>query len=142
MIRIGVVGCGRILAAHLRGYRRLREAGVDDFEITALCARKEADALGYVKRNGGFPQRKAVSDTPGDPLAVGEEYLSDFQPGVDVEIFTDYRKMIASGPVDAVNDFTTHGMHHLVAAEAFAHGKHLDVAEAARGDDEGGAADV
>ncbi len=125
MIRIGIVGCGRILAAHLRGYRKWRVAGVDDFEISALCARKVSDALGYVKRGGGFPQRRAVSDTPGDPLAVGEEYLSDFQHEVDVEIFTDYRKMIASGPIDAVNDFTTHGMHHLVASEAFANGKHL-----------------
>ena len=38
MIRIGIVGCGRILAAHLEGYKILREAGFDGFEITALCA--------------------------------------------------------------------------------------------------------
>ena len=25
MIRIGIVGCGRILNAHLQGYQRLRE---------------------------------------------------------------------------------------------------------------------
>lgn len=125
MIRIGIVGCGRILAAHLRGYRLLREAGVDDFMITALCARKEADALGYVKRGEGPPQRRAVSDIAGDPLAIGDEYLSDFQDGVDVEIYTDYRKMIAEAPIDAVNDFTTHGMHHLVGAASFARGKHL-----------------
>ncbi|MEX2581310.1 MAG: Gfo/Idh/MocA family oxidoreductase [Verrucomicrobiales bacterium] len=125
MIRIGVVGCGRILAAHLKGYRLLREAGFDDFRIAALCARREEDALSYVSPNEKAPQRPAVSTLPGDPLAIGGEYLSDFQDTGDVEIFTDYREMIASGRIDAVNDFTSHGMHHLVAAEAFAGGKHL-----------------
>jgi len=125
MIRIGIVGCGRILAAHLEGYRLLREAGIDGFEITALCSRKENDARSYVKRGEGPPQREPVSDTEGDPLAVGDEYLSDFQPDTPVEIFTDYREMIASGAVDAVNDFTIHSLHHQVAEEAFAHGRHL-----------------
>ncbi len=125
MIRIGIVGCGRILAAHLRGYRLLREAGVDDFRITALCARKASDAQMYVRRGAGPPQRPAVSDIPGDPLAIGDEYLSDQQDDVEVQVYTDYRQMIAAGPIDAVNDFTTHAMHHQVAAEAFAHGKHL-----------------
>lgn len=125
MIRIGIVGCGRILAAHLRGYRLLREAGVDDFRITALCARKESDALMYIRRGEGPPQRPAVSDIPGDPLAIGDEYLSDMQDDVEVQVYTDYRQMIAEGPIDAVNDYTTHALHHQVAAEAFAHGKHL-----------------
>ena len=125
MIRIGIVGCGRILAAHLRGDRRLREAGVDDFQITALCARKAEDALGYVKRGEGPPQRPAVSKIPGDPLAVGDEYLSDWQPEVEVAVYSDYEEMIAEGPVDAVNDFTIHRLHHTIACLAFAHGKHV-----------------
>jgi predicted dehydrogenase len=125
MIRIGIIGCGRILAAHLRGYRLLREAGIDDFQITALCSSRPQDARMYLQRGSGPPQRPAVSQIAGDPLAIGDEYLSDFQPGVDVEIYSDYRQLITAAPVDAINDFTTHALHHQIAEVALAQGKHL-----------------
>lgn len=126
MIRIGIVGCGRILNAHLQGYKKLRELGVDDFRITALCARREDDALMFRQRGEGPPPRPSVLDpATGDPLAAPHTYLSDFQDDVDVQVFTDYRDLIASGTVDAINDFTTLALHHQVGAAALAGGLHL-----------------
>ena len=126
MIRIGIVGCGRILNAHLQGYRKLREAGLDNFRITALCARQEADALMFRKKGEGPPPRPPVLDpATGDPLAAPHIYLDEFQPDIEAVVFTDYREMIASGLVDAVNDFTSLFMHHQIAAAAFEAGQHL-----------------
>ena len=126
MIRIGIVGCGRILNAHLHGYRQLREAGYDGFRITALCARNPEDALMFRKRGEGPPPRPPVMDpATGDPLAAPHIYLDDFQPDTDVAVFTDYRDMIASGLVDAVNDYTSVFMHHQIGEAALAAGLHL-----------------
>ncbi len=126
MVRIGIVGCGRILNAHLQGYRLLREAGYDGFCITALCARNEEDALMFRKRGEGPTPRAAVlAPETGDPLAAPHIYLDEFQPDTDVAVFTDYREMIAAGVVDAVNDFTTLSMHHQIGAAAFDAGLHL-----------------
>ncbi len=125
MIEIGIVGCGRIMAAHLRGYRLLREAGVDDFRITALCSLSEDEARMYVRRGEGPPQRPAVSQFAGDPLAVADEYLSDFQDDVEVRVYSDFRRMLAEAPITAVNDFTSHALHHQVAEAALETGKDL-----------------
>ncbi|NLX95253.1 MAG: Gfo/Idh/MocA family oxidoreductase [Rhodopirellula sp.] len=125
MIEIGIVGCGRIMAAHLRGYRLLREAGVDDFRITALCSLWEDEARMYVRRGEGPPQRSAVSQFAGDPLAVDDQYVSDFQDDAEVRVYSDFRRMIDEAPITAVNDFTSHALHHQVAEAALAAGKDL-----------------
>jgi len=48
-IKVGLVGCGRIMPAHLNGYKMLIEKGID-VRITALVARKKEDALRFRKR--------------------------------------------------------------------------------------------
>ena len=113
------------MAAHLRGYRLLREAGVDDFRITALCSRSEDDARMYIRRGEGPPQRPAVSQFAGDPLAVADEYVSDFQDDVEVQIYSDFRRMVAEAPITAVNDFTSHAVHHQVAEASLGADKDL-----------------
>src|SRR5215216_4502842 len=113
MLRIGIVGCGRILNAHLQGYKQLRELGIDTFRITALCARREEDALMFRQRGQGPTPRPPVLDpSTGDPLAAPHTYVSDLHTDVEVGIYSDYRDMIASGTVDAVNDLTTLALHH------------------------------
>jgi predicted dehydrogenase len=126
MIRIGIVGCGRILNAHLQGYLKLRQKGIDNFRIVALCARKESDALMFRKRGEGPPPRPPVLDpSTGDPLAAPHTYVSDINDDVEVEIYTDYRDLIASGKVDAINDTTTLAMHHQIGLTALEAGLHL-----------------
>lgn len=126
MIKIGIVGCGRILNAHLQGYRALRLAGVDNFRITALVDRRRSDAEMFARRGEGPPPRPPVlPPETGDSLAAPHTYLSDFQDDVDVAIFSDVQEMLDHGAVDAVNDFTPLGLHHQVGAAVLRAGKHL-----------------
>lgn len=126
MLRIGIVGCGRILNAHLQGYKLLRARGIDSFRITALCARRREDALMFLQRGEGPPPRPPVIDpASGDPLAAPHTYLSDFQDDVQPQVFTDYRDLIASGQVDAINDLTTLSLHHQVGTASLEAGLHL-----------------
>ncbi|MCC7355253.1 MAG: Gfo/Idh/MocA family oxidoreductase [Anaerolineae bacterium] len=125
MIRIAIVGCGRILNAHLQGYKALREKGAD-FHIVALVARRRDDALMFLKSGEGPPPRPPVLDpATGDPLAAPHTYLSDFQDVSDVAIYTDYRDALRDNRVDAVNDFTSVYMHHQIGLDALRSGRHL-----------------
>lgn len=123
-IRIGIIGCGRILPAHLRGYRLLREAGLDDFRITALVARDPADAQMFRKRGEGPPPRPPVSRDPGDPLAAPHLYVSDFQPEEEARVYANVEEMLAADAVDAVDITATLPVHHTAGLACLDAGKH------------------
>ncbi|MGE3804733.1 MAG: Gfo/Idh/MocA family protein [Gemmataceae bacterium] len=126
MIRIGILGCGRILNAHLQGFQQLRQLGDDDFRITALVARKEEDGHMFRKRGEGPPPRPPLLP-PGavDPLAAPHTYVSDLHDDVVARVYTDYRRLLEDGVVDALLDTTPVFLHHQIGLAALEAGIHL-----------------
>ncbi len=125
-IRIGIIGCGRILPAHLRGLKALRDAGFDRFRITALLARKLDDAVMFRRRGEGPEPRPPASVNAADPLGAPHMYVSDVHDG-EVGVYSDLDTMLAEAPIDAVVILTTHPVHHSIAIRCLQAGKHVAV---------------
>src|SRR5258708_26809203 len=123
-IRIGVVGCGRILPAHLRGLTQLRDAGFDNFRITALCYASKDEPLRFRIRGEGPVPRPWVTHDPMDPLNAPHSYVSDLHPDTVPEVFTEWQEMLRSAPIDAVLILTPVFLHHPVALDSLRAGKH------------------
>lgn len=124
-IRIGIVGAGRILPAHLRGYSLLRQSGYDNFRITGLMSRRRHDAETFRKRGEGPKPRPPVSKNAGDPLSAPHMYVSDFQSDVEAQVFDSLDEMLASGTVDALDIPASVFVHHEYAVKAMEAGKHV-----------------
>ncbi|MBI2942443.1 MAG: Gfo/Idh/MocA family oxidoreductase [Chloroflexi bacterium] len=126
ILKIGVVGCARILPAHLRGLKELQDKGFGDFRVTALCARRLEDAQMFRKRGRGPPPRPPVTTKQtGDPLHAPHMYISDLHDDVLPELYTDWREMLRSADVDAVLVLATVGLHHQVTLDSLRAGKHV-----------------
>jgi len=123
MLKIGLIGCGRIMPAHLHGYRELLEKDVD-VRIKALCARKIEDAKRFRSRDDGVPPRKPIGP-PGDPLAKPHIYVYDFQRDTEVEVYADYKEMLRKADIDAVEIYTSLFSHHEIALACIESGKHV-----------------
>src|SRR5688572_23978374 len=125
-IRVGIVGAGRIVPAHLRGYAALRAAGFDDVRITAICSRDPDRARSFVR--GGGPSAAAEVDGPAsDPLFAPSIAVADFQDDVEARVFTDVREMLDAGVVDAVDITTEVALHHTQALACLEAGVHAMV---------------
>jgi predicted dehydrogenase len=123
MIKVGLVGCGRIMPAHLHGYKELQEKGVK-VRIKALCARKIEDAKRFRSAEDGVNPRKPIGP-PGDPLAAPHIYVYDFQKDTDVEVYDSYDKMLKEADIDAVEIYTSVFSHHEISIASLRAGKHV-----------------
>ncbi|MCA0253610.1 MAG: Gfo/Idh/MocA family oxidoreductase [Actinobacteria bacterium] len=118
MIRLGVVGTGWILGAHLTALQQLRTIR-DDVVITAIATRDPARLRGLL-----FGNDEGV-DAVDRPAAPPIPRLSDVQPGVIPSVHADHRELVAAGEVDALLDLTPPFRHHEVARDAIAAGLHV-----------------
>jgi len=124
-LRLGVVGCARILPAHLRGLKALLDAGLADLRITALCSRNIDDSAMFRRREDGVPPRPPVSTNPRDPLAAPHMYVADLHPDTLPSVYDDWRRMLDEDLVDAVLVLAPVGLHHQIALDCLSAGKHV-----------------
>lgn len=124
-LRLGIVGAARILNAHLRGIKLIREAGLADVRVTAIAARRLEDAATFRLRGEGPPPRPPVSTNERDPLGALHLYASDLHPETLPAIYDDWRAMLDADDIDAVLVLAPVGLHHEIALDAIAAGKHV-----------------
>lgn len=124
-IRLGIVGSARILPAHLRGMKALLDANLAEFRITAISARRIEDAAMFRLRGEGPPPRPPVSTNLRDPLGAPHLYASDLHPDTLPKLYDDWRRMLDDDTVDAVLILVPVGLHHRVALDCLAAGKHV-----------------
>ena len=89
-IRLGIIGCGGIARSrHMTGLTSLKQAGLDNFEVTAVC------------------------DVVDDNVQAVAAHARERQ-GANPQIYHDWEELVCKASVDAVDICLPHGMHHVV----------------------------
>jgi predicted dehydrogenase len=116
-IKIGIVGCGHITAAHLNGFKVLKEKGLlAGTAIKALCNPTEWKAESFRKRGEG-PQQQAGVGPPGDPMQAPPVWVSDFQQQLP-SIYSDYREMMSKEDINTIFVLSSVFTHHEIGMSA------------------------
>ena len=122
-MRIGIIGCGRVLPAHLAGISQVLGAGICQAQITALCSGHIENALMFRSPEDGIAPRKPPTSDPANPMSTPHMYVSDLQ-SERPEVFDDYRKMLDADLIDAALILTQVSQHHVMADDCFSAGVH------------------
>ena len=123
-INVGIIGCGKITAAHMNGFKELKEQGLlGDVVIRGLCSLEQLEAVRFRKRGEGPTPLTGVGPVD-DPMHAPHVYVSDFQDEPLPEVYTDYRELLTRGGLDAVFVLTPVHLHHRIALAALEAGAH------------------
>lgn len=127
--KLGIIGCGRILDAHLNGFKALWDHGHRSFELVALCSRREEEIARYLRREGGNPPREPLYGLTGDPMVSPHLYLDDIDPSFTAKGYTDWETMLDDDSLglDAVLILTPVDRHLPMALAAIERGLHVMV---------------
>ena len=99
-IRLGIVGCGGIAnSRHLPGLAILKKAGLDNFDVTAVCDASEPN----LDRAAKFVRGSL---------------------GSEPKTYRSWEDLVAGGSVDAVDICLPHGLHHVVGVACLNAGIH------------------
>jgi len=101
-IKIGIIGCGGMAKAHLRGIKTLKEEKNDLFSIEAVCDLE--------KEKTKFFSREVLNLFGNQPL-----------------IYTDVNELLKREDIEAVSICTTHTTHYPLTKKAIDAGKHIIV---------------
>lgn len=99
-VRIGIVGCGGIAAAHLSGYEALHQAGYDKFRIEAVCDTNQRHARAFARRLS---------------LSTGHRPI----------VFASVENMLKEGRLEAADICLPHAFHHSAAIPCLRKGIHV-----------------
>lgn len=125
-IRVGIIGCGNIAAAHLNAYKELKEKGLlGDVKIVALCDMNIDLARRFKSPKEGLPKYQGVGPT-GDPMNQPHCYVTDFQDE-EPEVYADYREMLKRDDINAVEIYSTLHTHYPIAMDCLRAGKHVTI---------------
>ena len=96
------------------------------FCVSLLYVRACADDAAMFRRRGEGPApRPPASTNEADPLGAPHVYVSDIHEDIVPEIFEDWHDMLDADLVDAVLVLAPVSLHHQVALDALAAGKHV-----------------
>lgn len=89
-VNLAIIGCGGMAGAHLNSYKELKEKGLDNFELLAMCDVVEDRAKSFSERAREF-QEEAPS------------------------VYTSLEEMLEKEELDAADICSPHSYHHLNA---------------------------